>query len=729
MMIMMMIMTSVPVVRSFVGRNSPLKFLYSRAGMRYTHFNGLMVPVRATQILPMMMQQDAAYTTNTINTDIERLRGKKITNYWLSELAKLDRPSARMLIPQLNADTPLGFEPATGPVKKGTFLEYTIQQKIEHEDKVILIRNGEFYETFGVDALMLINYCGLNAMGGKAKAGCPSKNVQQTLDGLTAAGLSVAVYEEVSEIELAKKSQPSKAPRIKHRMLTQIVSPAFTTYAYDLCLRSEAIDYKENKPILAIMSTASGYAVYEVWLDEKRISVSDRLTLEAVRTIVEQYGHVEPAYIYDSNANIRSSSQSKRASVSLNSLPFLSSVENIECADERSCIDQVLRRISRRFEVNTSEFRWQQTLSSSDRPRSIYTSTALQIGLFENPNVPDLVPHLLPSIHYAHSAKFLKKWLLHPPDKRLADHMRQLCLELSQLSVSLPPFAPIPVGKLVSLIHARQANIGMLREIRQSVVSMLIMLRDQTATDAEKKENKANKKNPYESVVQNLFELTAAEVGGIKFSHPQIIDSCERIIQLIDSVVHADPASSTAASDAITTDPSGRIPNDFFARNEDEFKNKLVTSIPEVQELYSHVHTAAVRLMAAVESDFPADAEIVFDVLDNAIMCRDPKTKLIAASSSSTTDESSKNKEQNVPFIPYIDRKGAVVSKRYTTQAVKDALLSYQRIVESAPAVITGIVQVRRCNRIVHHFMWLKSGIWYRFDVVDRIYVRSWCQS
>jgi hypothetical protein len=108
--------------------------------------------------------------------------------------------------------------------------------------------------------------------------------------------------------------------------------------------------------------------------------------------------------------------------------------------------------------------------------------------------------------------------------------------------------------------------------------------------------------------------------------------------------------------------------------------------------------------MAAVESDFPADAEIVFDVLDNAIMCRDPKTKLIAASSSSTTDESSKNKEQNVPFIPYIDRKGAVVSKRYTTQAVKDALLSYQRIVESAPAVITGIVQVRRCNRIQHNF-------------------------
>jgi len=48
---------------------------------------------------------------------------------------------------------------------------------------------------------MLVNYCGLNPMGNKTKAGCPVKNIQATLDGLTSAGFSVAVYEEINDVD------------------------------------------------------------------------------------------------------------------------------------------------------------------------------------------------------------------------------------------------------------------------------------------------------------------------------------------------------------------------------------------------------------------------------------------------------------------------------------------------------------------------------------------------
>lgn len=58
---------------------------------------------------------------------------------------------------------------------------------------------GEFYETYGVDAVMMMQHAGLNKMGQEVRAGCPRKNVQQTLDGLTGAGLTVAVYEEARE--------------------------------------------------------------------------------------------------------------------------------------------------------------------------------------------------------------------------------------------------------------------------------------------------------------------------------------------------------------------------------------------------------------------------------------------------------------------------------------------------------------------------------------------------
>lgn len=120
------------------------------------------------------------------------------------------------------------------------------------------MRTGDFYETYGVDALMMVAYAGtnrfnksafrqsinsscffisnptnyilpfafqnisfviyelnhpigLNPMGNKCKAGCPVKNVQSTLDGLTSAGLSVAVYEEVSEIDISKSTKVSSS--------------------------------------------------------------------------------------------------------------------------------------------------------------------------------------------------------------------------------------------------------------------------------------------------------------------------------------------------------------------------------------------------------------------------------------------------------------------------------------------------------------------------------------
>lgn len=58
---------------------------------------------------------------------------------------------------------------------------------------------GEFYEAMGTDAVMLVQYAGLNAMGvaGKTidllpRAGCPKINIHQTLSDLVeGAGLSV----------------------------------------------------------------------------------------------------------------------------------------------------------------------------------------------------------------------------------------------------------------------------------------------------------------------------------------------------------------------------------------------------------------------------------------------------------------------------------------------------------------------------------------------------------
>ena len=53
---------------------------------------------------------------------------------------------------------------------------------------------GEFYETIGIDAVMMVQYARLNYMGpigNPPKAGCPIVNLRRNLRDLTDAGLSV----------------------------------------------------------------------------------------------------------------------------------------------------------------------------------------------------------------------------------------------------------------------------------------------------------------------------------------------------------------------------------------------------------------------------------------------------------------------------------------------------------------------------------------------------------
>ena len=86
---------------------------------------------------------------------------------------------------------------------------------------MLLVRVGEFYEAFGIDAVMLVEHAGLNPMGTRARAGTPICNIQPTLDQLTAAGLSVAVYEEI-DAGMAGAGNYAKSKGIKQRFLSQV---------------------------------------------------------------------------------------------------------------------------------------------------------------------------------------------------------------------------------------------------------------------------------------------------------------------------------------------------------------------------------------------------------------------------------------------------------------------------------------------------------------------------
>jgi len=52
-----------------------------------------------------------------------------------------------------------------------------------------------------------------------------------------------------------------------------------------------------------------------------------------------------------------------------------------------------------------------------DITQAIYISTAQQVGLANNENVPDLVQFLLSRQSYSYSSRFLRKWITNPPPR------------------------------------------------------------------------------------------------------------------------------------------------------------------------------------------------------------------------------------------------------------------------------------------------------------------------
>jgi hypothetical protein len=84
-----------------------------------------------------------------------------LSSYWVNRVNNLKRPAARALIKSLVPGNILGYDAgALLQQKKGTLFHYMLQQKKLHPDKVLLTRVGDFYETYGVDALMMIEYAG-----------------------------------------------------------------------------------------------------------------------------------------------------------------------------------------------------------------------------------------------------------------------------------------------------------------------------------------------------------------------------------------------------------------------------------------------------------------------------------------------------------------------------------------------------------------------------------------
>ncbi len=67
----------------------------------------------------------------------------KLSSVSWDHLRRLQKNTVRNLIPELTNENELGFKPYSGLISKGTLVDFVVQQKRLHPEKVILVRVGE----------------------------------------------------------------------------------------------------------------------------------------------------------------------------------------------------------------------------------------------------------------------------------------------------------------------------------------------------------------------------------------------------------------------------------------------------------------------------------------------------------------------------------------------------------------------------------------------------------
>ena len=680
----------------------------------------------------------------------------KIHPYWKEPLLQLSRPAARALVEQLDPyQCPMGYDPCATPRnamrstgtettidgglasaktagKKGSFLAYGREQKEKYPDTVLLTRCGDFYEAFGIDAIMLVEHCGLNAMAGKAKAGCPIRNIQPTLDGLTPLGFRVAVYEEATDTDSSRGAAASggSKSRIKNRFLAQIVSAASPTYLYDLVLLGNydtLATAPPSRPYVGILSLSSGYTMVEVDVDEQKVFVSERLTAEAVACRLAAFPPADPLIYVPSMTEYRESKSSSSSSssyaggaLSSMSLPFLPSrkdsmsagpgarlrtkmvpptlvqeprpgvtdvdrakntivttllqlTERQEEEDEESSSGSRRRTSVDDFTVVTSSERQEQTNQTQTNP--LYVETATQLGLMDDPAIPSLVSYLLPNSAPAASRRFLRRYLLTPPPPPIADAMRKLVASLKHSdSPPLPPLVVPPVGKVLALLRAGQASAQVFAELLRAMHSTILLL--DTLQNSE--------------LVEALMVILEYE-SGMAADPASLRLRCDEASKVIETIVSPLYHSRLRQQDLLESDRTNYfgevIPSSFLDRNEAIWRGRV--RCDAIPESYARVQETAERLAQVVAREFwgmPLSellqepkrvSPIVQDIFNNIFALR----------------EAPRIKSNEVQYIHPRDRFGKVIRNRYTTEQVQNALSDYVAACERARLEVASVLE------------------------------------
>ncbi|SBS89916.1 DNA mismatch repair protein, putative [Plasmodium malariae] len=239
--------------------------------------------------------------------------GCKIPIYWIKKLEKLKNINAINCLEYLKDDNLLYFD----NYKNKGLLKFLNDEKRKYNNCIILSRVGDFYETYGLDSIFLIEFLNIKKMNNKLSCGFIKSSINKALHILTNNNLNVCIYEELNE----------KSLKMKKRYLSQIVTPELPIYLNniqycsstneDISNKEEGEDENKNsnaffnscdiddyfviKEIICIyIESKNIFSLSKINLSLKTISIYDQITFDVLNIYLKNTNFLK-VYIHQHN--------------------------------------------------------------------------------------------------------------------------------------------------------------------------------------------------------------------------------------------------------------------------------------------------------------------------------------------------------------------------------------------------------------------------------------------
>ncbi|GAB68637.1 hypothetical protein PCYB_135110 [Plasmodium cynomolgi strain B] len=230
----------------------------------------------------------------------------KIPIYWIKKLERLKNMNAINCIDHLKDDNLLYFD----NYKNKGLLKFLNEKKKKYNNCIILVRVGDFYETYGLDCIFLIEFLNIKKMNNKLSCGFIKTSINKALHILTNNNLNICVYEEMNE----------KSLKMKKRYLSQIVTPEFPIYLNNIqYCQGESNNMEESadkgnsnlffqsydledyfvvKEIVCIyIESKNIFSLCKINLSLKTISIFDNITFDVLNIYLKNTNFLK-AYIH-----------------------------------------------------------------------------------------------------------------------------------------------------------------------------------------------------------------------------------------------------------------------------------------------------------------------------------------------------------------------------------------------------------------------------------------------